>query len=103
TFHHPLRYGEEAYLDWWTIFQYSRPPVTEFRRAAHRRVEHLDVRVEFHPGKHPRHLWWAQWADYRLPFEDIVEEEEVTLDEEHSAHRYLEAMEHTVVGFHWDW
>ena len=25
------------------------------------------------------------------------------LDEEHSAHRYLEAIEHTVVGFYWEW
>jgi len=27
----------------------------------------------------------------------------MTLDEEHSAHRYLDAIEHTVVGFYWEW
>jgi hypothetical protein len=103
AFHHPLRYGEEAYVDFWTIFHYSRPPATEFRRGAHRRVEHLDMRLEFHPDRLPRRLWWAEWADYRGPAEAIAEREEIALDEELSAHRYLEAIEHTVVGYHWEW
>jgi len=103
TFHHPLRYGEQAYVDFWTIFHYSQPPAAEFRRGAHRRVEHLDMRLEFHPDRLPTRLWWAEWADYRAPGEAIVEREEVTLDEEHSAHRYLEAIEHTVVGYYWEW
>ncbi len=102
-FHHPLRYGEEAYVDYWTIFHYSEPPAAEFRRGAHRRVEHVDMRVQFHPGRLPKQLWWAEWADYRAPDEAIVEREEVALDEELSAHRYLEAMEHTVVGYYWEW
>jgi hypothetical protein len=28
---------------------------------------------------------------------------ELALDEEQPAHRCLEAIEHTVVGFYWDW
>jgi hypothetical protein len=103
SFNHPLRYGEEAYVDYWTNFHYSQPPATEFRRGAHRRVEHLDMRLEFHPDRLPRRLWWAEWADYRAPAEAIVEREELVLDEELSAHRYLEAIEHTVVGYHWEW
>jgi hypothetical protein len=103
AFHHPLRYGEEAYVDCWTIFHYPQPPAAEFRRGAHRRVEHLDMRLEFHPDRLPGRLWWAEWADYRAPDEAIVEREEVTLDEELSAHRYLEAIEHTVVGYYWEW
>ncbi len=103
TFHHPLRYGEEAYFDYWTIFRYSQPPAAEFRRGSHRRVEHIDLRLEFHAGRLPGKLWWAEWADYRGPDEAIVEREAVTLDEELSAHRYLEAMEHTVVGYYWEW
>lgn len=103
TFHHPLRYGDEAYFDYWTIFHYSQPPAAEFRRGSHRRVEHLDLRLEFHPGRLPRNLWWAEWADYRRPDEAIVEREAVALDEELSAHRYLEAIEHTVVGYYWEW
>jgi hypothetical protein len=103
SFHHPLRYGEEVYLDYWTIFHYAQRPATEFRRGAHQRVEHLDMRLEFHPDRLPRHLWWAEWADYRAPAEAIVEREELVLDEELSAHRYLEAIEHTVVGYYWEW
>jgi hypothetical protein len=102
-FHHPLRYGEEAYVEYWTIFHYSEPPAPEFRRGAHRRVEHLDLRLEFHSDRLPRHLWWAEWADYRSPDEAIVEREPIALDEELSAHRYLEAIEHAVVGYYWDW
>jgi len=102
-FHHPLRYGEEIYVDFWTIFHYSQRPAPEFRRGTHRRVEHLDMRLEFHADRLPRNLWWAEWADYRSPDEAIVEREPVALDEELSAHRYLEAIEHTVVGYHWEW
>ncbi|HBW17820.1 MAG: hypothetical protein ACLPN6_29450 [Streptosporangiaceae bacterium] len=103
AFPHPLRYGEEHYLDYWTIFRYSQPPVTEFRRGTHTRVEHLDMRVQFHELKLPARLWWAQWRDYRDLRRDIVDRQEITLDEERSAHRYLEAIEHTIVGFYWEW
>jgi hypothetical protein len=103
SFHHPLSYGEEAYVDYWTIFHYSKRPAPEFRRGAHRRVEHMDMRLEFHPDRLPRRLWWAEWSDYRSPDEAIVEREPVALDEELSAHRYLEAMEHTVIGYYWEW
>ena len=103
SFNHPLRYGEEAYLDYWTIFHYSQQPAAEFRRGVHRRVEHLDMRLEFHPDRLPRHLWWAEWADYREPGEAIIEREPAALDEELSVHRYLEAIEDTVVGYYWEW
>ncbi len=103
SFHHPLLYGDEAYVDYWTIFHYSQRPAPEFRRGAHQRVEHVDMRLEFHPGCLPRRLWWAEWADYRSPDEAIVERAPVALDEELSAHRYLEAMEDTVVGYYWEW
>jgi hypothetical protein len=103
SFPHPLSFGETQYLDYWTNFRYSAAPPSEFRRGAHERVEHLDMRVEFHQDKLPRQLWWAEWADYRDIHRDIVMREDVTLDEERSAHRYLDAIEHTVVGFYWEW
>lgn len=102
-FPHPLQYGEERYLDYWTIFHYRLPPATEFRRGAHQRVEHLDMRVEFHELLQPGKLWWAQWSDYRDVARDIVDRQEIALDEERSAHRYLEAIERTIVGFYWEW
>jgi hypothetical protein len=103
TLPRPLRYGETQYLDYWTNIHYTAPPAPEFRRGAHQRVEHLDMRVEFHREKLPRQLWWAEWSDYRDVNSGIVEREQVSLDEERSAHRYLDAIEHTVVGFNWEW
>jgi hypothetical protein len=103
VFPHPLHYGEEHYLDYWTLFRYSAAPPPEFRRATHQRVEHLGMRVEFHPQKRPRQLWWAQWRDYRDAGDEVTEREDVTLDEELSASKYLDAVERAVVGFSWEW
>ena len=65
-----------------------------------RRADNLDMRVEFHPDKLPARVCWAHWdgAD-----DTIVDEEEVTLDIQHSAHRYVRSIEKTVVGFYWQW
>src|SRR5260370_41129818 len=60
VFPHTLGYGEEHYLGYWTLFQYSVPPPAEFRRATHQRVEHLDMRVELHPLQRPARLRWAR-------------------------------------------
>lgn len=103
VFPHPLRYGEEHYLDYWTFLRYSVPPPAEFRRATHQRVEHLDMRVEFHPQKRPSRLWWAQWRDYRDAHAELIEREMMPLDEELSARKYLDAVERAVVGFYWEW
>jgi hypothetical protein len=103
VFPHPLSYGEEHYLDYWTLLHYSVPPPAEFRRATHQRVEHLDMRVEFHPQKRPSRLWWAQWRDYRDVRAELIEREMMPLDEELSARKYLDAVERAVVGFYWEW
>ena len=34
---------------------------------------------------------------------EINEQERVTLDVQHSAHRYLRSLERAVGGFHWLW
>lgn len=103
TFPRPLGFGDTQYLDYWTNFHYSAAPPLEFRRGAHQRVEHLDMRIEFHRERLPNRVWWAEWSDYRDVNRDIVAREEITLDEERSAHKYLDAIEHTVVGFYWEW
>jgi hypothetical protein len=103
VFPHPLRFGETHYLDYWTNFRYSAPPPREFRRGTHQRAEHLDMRVEFHRNKIPRKLWWAEWSNYTDVGTGIVRREEMPLDEELSAHRYLDAIEHAIVGFYWEW
>lgn len=103
TFPHPLDFGETQYLDYWTNFHYTTAPALEFRRGTHQRVEHLDMRIEFHRDKVPSHIWWAEWSGYLDVNQNVVGREEVTLDEERSAHRYLDAIEHAVVGFYWQW
>jgi hypothetical protein len=34
---------------------------------------------------------------------EVLGQEPVGLDSQHSAHRYLRSIERTVVGFHWLW
>jgi hypothetical protein len=103
AFPRPLGFGESQYLDYWTNFRYSSAPPQEFRRGAYQRTEHLDMRVEFHREKIPRKIWWAEWSDHLDTSRAIVRHEQLTLDEERSAHRYLDAIQHTVVGFYWEW
>ncbi len=76
------------------------PAEREHRRAVMRSVENLDMRVEFHPEKLPSQLWWAHWDGVEG---GVLEREVVTLDSEHSAHRYLRSVDKTVVGFYWHW
>jgi hypothetical protein len=65
-----------------------------------RRLENFDIRVEFHPDKLPSGIWWATWDGLEG---EILDQEPVALDSQHSVHRYLRFIEKTVVGFHWAW
>jgi hypothetical protein len=58
------------------------------------------LRVEFHPGRLPAGVWWASWDGVDG---DIIKQEAVGLDRQHSAHRYLRFIEKTVAGFYWRW
>ena len=99
-----LALGETLTLEYWTSYQYpgnlDDPQERQYRRAVMRRLENLDLRVEFHPGMLPQTLWWAVWDGVDG---DVVEQDEVTLDREHSAHRFLRSLERAVAGFHWPW
>jgi hypothetical protein len=65
-----------------------------------RRLENFDMRVEFHPQMVPPCVWWAVWDGVEG---DIIEREPATLGSQHEVHRYLRAVEKTVVGFSWSW
>ena len=54
----------------------------------------------FDPDRLPAAVWWASWdgIDGR-----IDQQEQVDLDAQHSAHRFLQSLENAVVGFHWEW
>jgi hypothetical protein len=97
-----LALGETATLEYWTTFRYDEPEPgprdREFRRGVLGRMENLDMRVEFCPERLPAAVWWARWDGIGG---DVLEQEAVTLDSQHSAHRYLRSIERTLVGFYW--
>jgi len=96
--------GETTTLEYWTTYRYpgdpNDPRLRYYRRAVMGRLENFDMRVEFHPDKLPSGVWWATWDGLEG---DIIEQEPVTLDTQHSVHRYLRFIEKTVAGFHWAW
>ena len=99
-----LSAGETISLEYVTAYRYpgnrSDPHEREFRRAVMRRLENVDMRVEFHPDMLPARIWWAVWDGVEG---DIVEREPVPLGSQHEVHRYLRSVEKTVVGFFWSW
>jgi hypothetical protein len=99
-----LKAGETTTLEYWVTYEYPGNPLDrqerEYRRAVMRRLRNFDMRVEFHPDKLPANVWWATWDGLDG---EILEEEPVALDKQHSAHRYLRFIEKTVVGFYWAW
>ena len=60
-----LSLGETLTLEYWNSFHYRDDRIDagkrEYRRASMRRAENFDIRVEFHPGRLPRGIWWAVW------------------------------------------
>lgn len=99
-----LALGETLTLEYWTTYHYLDDRIDEgkcqYRRAVMRRAENFDIRVEFHPQRLPRGLWWAVWNGVDG---EVISKEAATLDSQHSAHRYMRVLEKTVVGFYWEW
>ena len=99
-----LNLGETLTLEYWLSYRYPGDPADpaerEYRRAVMRQVENLDMRVEFHPVNLPAQVWWAHWDGIEG---QVLERESVTLDSQHSVHRYLLSLERTVAGFYWEW
>src|SRR6266487_592729 len=82
AFPRPLHRGEMHYMEFWTLLSYKVPPPREMRRGTHERVEHLDMRVEFHPNCLPSAVWWAEWEHYFGAGNRVTRQEMVDLDEE---------------------
>jgi hypothetical protein len=99
-----LGLGETTTLEYWTTYSYDQgrrdQQVRQHRRAVVHHVENVDMRVQFHPELLPAGLWWATWDGVDGP---VLDQEEVSLDLQYSAHRYMRSIERTVVGFHWRW
>jgi hypothetical protein len=99
-----LGVGETSTLEYWATYQYagdrSDPQEREYRRAVMAGMENFDMRIQFHTGRLPARLWWATWDGVDGA---VTEREEVSLDIQNSAHRYLRSLERVVVGFYWSW
>jgi hypothetical protein len=100
VFNSALLEGETASLEYLTTFRYERPPPPEFRRAVIRRVDNLEMRIQFHPRRPPARIWWGSWRNLEDP---PFERELLKLDAELATHRYLDGVEQAIVGFVWDW
>lgn len=99
-----LSLGETLTLEYWNTYHYLDDRMDasrmQYRRAVMTRAENVDIRVEFHPDRLPRHVWWAVWDGVDG---DVITEEPVALDSQNSVHRFMRSLERTVVGFHWVW
>jgi hypothetical protein len=98
----PLAVGETASIEYETVFDWKTVPAPMARRATRKRVERLDMRVQFTPPRVPAELQWAVWdgygADARLRAAELVE-----LDHECSAHRFVDELTNGTLGFAWTW
>jgi hypothetical protein len=99
-----LDLGETLTFEYWLSYRYPDnprdPAERQYRRGVLRQLDNLDVRIEFHPDRLPGRVWWAHWDGGDG---SVLEREAVSLDSQHSAHRYLRSVEKTVVGFYWEW
>lgn len=97
-----LSEGETLSLEYATTFHYQGEVTgdeRQWRRAVMRRVDNLDLRVEFDPEHVPAAIWWAVWDGIDG---GIIEQDRVQPDSQNSVHRYLRLVERTVVGFYWE-
>ena len=99
-----LDLGETTTIEYWITYRFPGDPddqaEREFRRAVIRQIDNFDMRIEFHADRLPLRVFWARWDGVEGT---VQERESVTLDTQHSAHRYLRSLEQTVAGFYWTW
>jgi hypothetical protein len=97
-----LSAGETLSLEYATTFHYQDVVTAEqrqYRRAVMRRVDNIDLRVEFDPEYVPLSVWWAVWDGVEG---GVIEQHRVQPDSQNSVHRYLRLVEKTVAGFYWE-
>jgi hypothetical protein len=96
----PLALGDETSITYLTLFHYDEPPPAEMRRASRQIMRNVSMRVEFHPDKIPRRVWWAVWDGMHG---EIIEREECALRASRYVFKRVESIEQAVVGFTWQW
>jgi hypothetical protein len=99
-----LGLGETLTMEYTTTFASHGDPQQksgrEYRRAVVAQLENLDVRIQFHESMLPAELWWATWEGVDG---EIVAQQQVALDSQNAAQRYLRTVQRAVVGFYWRW
>lgn len=96
----PLALGDETSLTYLTLFHYEEQPPAEVRRASRQAMHNVSMRVEFHPDKLPRRVWWAVWDGMDG---EITERDECALRASRYVFKRLDSIERSVVGFTWQW
>jgi hypothetical protein len=98
-----LELGETLTVEYWVTWPAGsvspeNPRDREYRRGVMGQVTSYDARIEFHPDLLPTKLWWATWDGVEGV---LLSHEEVALDTQRSAHRYLSSIKKAAVGFYW--
>lgn len=96
----PLLQGQCASLQYFTTHRSTSNPCTELRRAARKRMDNLDMRVVF-SGAYPTRAWWCVWDSYDEG--EVVQATPVETTHRSELHQFVPYIEHSVVGFMWEW
>jgi hypothetical protein len=98
-----LELGETITVEYWVTWPAGsvspdNPRDREYRRGVMGHVTSYDARIEFHPDRLPASLWWATWDGVEGV---LLTREDVRLDSQRSAHRYLKSITKAAAGFYW--
>ena len=96
----PMQAGEVRSLRYLTKFRYPSRPAPCFRRGTYRRVDRVEIRVEFHPSCLPQQLWWCRWDHLDG---QAVESHHRDLDHQNQVASFHNVLEQAIVGFCWEW
>jgi hypothetical protein len=96
-----LRRGQIASLEYQVEFRDDADIAYEYRRVAHARADNVDIVIQFHPQQLPRRLWWSVWDEHKDG--NVLRQEEVFLDPDDCAHRFVPYLENAAAGFNWTW
>jgi hypothetical protein len=99
-FGRPLAVGETASFEYRVLFGGLTPRPPQFRRSAQRRLDNVEIRLQFDARRPPSRVFWTVW---RIGDGSVKSEESVALDDECSVHRYVARLQAAAVGFTWAW
>ncbi|MEV6873944.1 hypothetical protein [Amycolatopsis sp. NPDC051128] len=96
-----LQIGQRIPIEYETHFAHGAHYPSEVRRAVRARVENLDFAIHFAPERRPNVVSFCAWPDH-YDGEPVLTEQ-LTVNDDGSAHRFVSFAEQTVLGFKWAW